>query len=56
MALARGEKIVRSVPRSRCILSCAASRLSRIWSSLIAGAPFAGVCLPASSSASWRLR
>ena len=33
--LARGEKIVRSVPRSRCSLSCALSRLSRISSSLI---------------------
>ena len=39
---ARGEKIVRSVPRSRCSLSCAPSRLSRIWSSLILSALFAG--------------
>src|SRR5213080_1027084 len=34
MPIARGEKIVRSVPRSRCSLSCAPSRLSRISSSL----------------------
>ena len=33
MPAARGEKIVRSVPRSRCSLSCAPSRLSRISSS-----------------------
>ena len=30
---ARGEKMVRSVPRSRCSLSCAPSTDSRIWSS-----------------------
>ncbi len=39
MALARGEKIVTSVPRERCSLSCAFSRLSRIWSSLIVMLP-----------------
>src|SRR6266576_1568654 len=33
MPMARGEKIVTSVPRSRCSLSCAPSRLSRISSS-----------------------
>ena len=32
---ARGEKMVTSVPRSRCSFSCAPSRLSRISSSLI---------------------
>src|SRR5919106_5569910 len=35
MPEARGEKIVRSVPRSRCSLSCAPSRLSRISSAEI---------------------
>ena len=35
MALARGEKIVMSVPRSRCSRSCAPSRLSRSWSSVM---------------------
>ena len=53
IALARGEKIVTSVPRSRCILSCAPSRLARISSSLIAseardgalaGSPIAAIC------------
>ena len=34
MPAARGEKIVTSVPRSRWSLSCAPSRLSRIWSSV----------------------
>ena len=42
IALARGEKIVRSVPRERCSLSCAFSRLSRIWSSLMVTLPLAG--------------
>src|SRR6185436_12148886 len=42
MALARGEKIVTSVPRERCNLSCAFSRESRIWSSLTAMLPLAG--------------
>jgi len=36
MAEARGEKMVRSVPRARCNFSCAFSRLARISSSLIA--------------------
>jgi hypothetical protein len=35
MAIARGEKSVRSVPRSRCSLSWAFSRLSRSSSSLM---------------------
>ena len=37
MADARGEKMVTSVPRSRCSFSCAFSRLSRISSSLMRG-------------------
>ena len=36
----RGEKTVTSEPRSRCSFSCAFSRLSRIWSSLIFSVPF----------------
>jgi len=39
MALARGEKKVTSVPRSRWILSCAPSRLSRISPSVIFRVP-----------------
>ena len=41
---ARGEKIVRSVPRSRCNLSCAPSTLARNSSSLILSAAGDGVC------------
>ena len=39
--LARGEKMVRSVPRSFCKRTCAPSRLSQIWSSVISMVPFA---------------
>jgi hypothetical protein len=37
MPAARGEKIVRSVPRSRCTLSWPPSIVARISSSLIVG-------------------
>ena len=46
MAEARGEKIVRSVPRSRCSFSCAFSRLSRIWSSLMPVCALEGTSMP----------
>ena len=41
---ARGEKIVRLVPRSRWNFSCAPSTLSRISSSLIFSAARDGIC------------
>ena len=43
MPEARGEKIVRSVPRSRCSLSCVPSMLSRISSSDIFSAARDGI-------------
>jgi hypothetical protein len=43
MPEARGEKIVTSVPRSRCSLSWAPSTLSRISSSLIFSDAFDGI-------------
>jgi hypothetical protein len=54
MAEARGEKIVRSLPRSRCSLSCAFSRLARICSSLMRGGSIAAAAgfLSAASCAS----
>ncbi len=56
MKLARGEKIVRSVPRSRCIFSCAFSRLARISSSAMTSSPRAGDFAGSSSAATCRLR
>ncbi len=51
MAEARGEKMVRSAPRSRCSLSWAPSMLWRISSSLTFGSPVGrsdGSVIPAS--------
>jgi hypothetical protein len=56
MPAARGEKIVRSVPRSRCSLSCAPSRLARTWSSLIFSALLAGAASRLSNAATCALR
>ena len=46
MAEARGENMVRSVPRARCNLSCAFSKLSRISSSLILVCALKGTSSP----------
>ena len=50
------EKMVTLVPRARCSLSCAPSRLSRIWSSPISSVPLAGVYFGSARPAIWRLR
>ncbi len=51
MVDARGENTVTSEPRSRCSFSCAFSRLSRIWSSLIFSEARDGVCVGSFSAA-----
>ena len=53
---ARGEKIVRFVPRSRWNLSCAPSTLSRSSSSLILSAAGDGFCEGSLMAATWLLR
>ena len=56
MKLARGEKIVTSVPRSRCIRSWAFSRLWRIASSETTSSDRFGAFAGSPIAAIWRLR
>jgi hypothetical protein len=56
IAIARGEKSVRSVPRSRCSLSWAPSRLSRSSSSLIESSVGRGDGVLPPSASTWRAR
>ncbi len=56
MKLARGLKIVRSMPRSRIFLSWLVSIDSRSSSSLIRSSETAGIAPPSLNAATWRLR
>ena len=56
MKLARGEKIVRSVPRSAIRWSWLFAMLSRSSSSLIASSAAAGASAGLATPAIWRLR
>jgi hypothetical protein len=56
MKLARGEKIVRSLPRSRILRSWFCSIDSRSSSSLIFSSAGEGVCAGSLRPAIWRLR
>ena len=56
LLVARGEKIVRLVPRSRWNFSCAPSTLSRNSSSLIFSPARDGFCAGSLMAATWCLR
>jgi hypothetical protein len=56
MPAARGEKIVRSMPRSRARFNCDRSIVSRISSSPKTGSASDGARRVSSASASWALR